>query len=82
MTVPVALFTGSDDWLADPKDVAGLIPKLPHVACRTNIDYYDHLDFIWGIDAHKVVYQDIVHLFWKYNNKDVSPGGPGQDCSM
>ena len=82
MAIPVALFTGSDDWLADPKDVAGLIPKLPNIACHTNIDYYDHLDFIWGIDAHKVVYQDIIHLFWKYNNNGVSPGGPGQDCSV
>jgi len=65
LTVPVALFTGSKDWLADPRDVAGLIPLLNstgNLIYHKNIDYYDHLDFIWGMDAATQVYPDIIKL--------------------
>lgn len=63
LKVPMALYTGSKDWLADPMDVAGLLPKLNktgYLFFHKNIDYYDHLDFVWGLDAHSVVYDDII----------------------
>ena len=63
LTVPTALFTGGQDWLADPQDVAGLIPKIADtVFYHLNISYYDHLDFIWGLDAHTKVYKPIVDI--------------------
>ena len=65
MRVPMALFTGSKDWLADPRDVAGLLPKLNKTGklmFHKNIDYYDHFDFIWGIDAPNIVYKDILRM--------------------
>ena len=65
LQVPMALFTGSKDWLADPRDVAGLLPKLKEtgkLVHHKNIDYYDHFDFIWGLDAPTVVYKDILSM--------------------
>ena len=59
------MFTGSQDWLADPKDVATLLPIVNatgHLLYHKNLDYYDHLDFIWGLDAATVVYKDILRL--------------------
>ena len=65
MRVPMALFTGGHDWLADPTDVAKLLPMLNSTGrlfYHKNIKYYDHLDFIWGVDAPTVVYSDIIAL--------------------
>ena len=61
----MALFTGGQDWLSNPIDVARLLPMLNSTGklfYHKNIDYYNHLDFIWGIDAATVVYSDIIDL--------------------
>lgn len=61
MKVPTALYTGGEDWLADTRDVDGLLPKIKEVLFyHKNVTYYDHLDFIWGLDASTVVYEDII----------------------
>lgn len=64
MNVSTALFTGSNDWLADPDDVALLIPKLKQngvLYSVTNMPTYEHLDFIWGINANRDVYEVIIN---------------------
>jgi lysosomal acid lipase/cholesteryl ester hydrolase len=66
--IPMALFTGSNDWLADPQDVKDLLPKLTNIAYHKNVDDYDHLDFIWGVNAYQEIYPDVVRLFWQYNS--------------
>ena len=71
LTVPTFLFTGSKDWLADPQDVAALIPKIQGVIKKhINIPYYEHLDFIWGIDAATKVYKVIIDDIKKKLSKD------------
>ena len=61
MNVPVSLYWGGQDWLADPTDVELLIPQLSDVL-RENVELkdYDHMDFIWGMDAAQRVYQPIM----------------------
>ncbi|KAK3701521.1 hypothetical protein QZH41_007892 [Actinostola sp. cb2023] len=59
--VPTALFSGGDDWLADPKDVEllnGAIHKI--VFHSKSIAAWQHLDFVWGLDAAALVYKDII----------------------
>ena len=65
MKVPIALFSGGHDWLADPIDVAKLLPMLnstDKLFYHKNIEYYDHLDFLWAIDVATVVYNEIIAL--------------------
>ena len=60
MNVPVVLYTGGEDWLADPCDVTYLLNTLPDITGHVHLDYYNHLDFMLGIDAHKQIYTDII----------------------
>lgn len=60
MKVPVALYYGENDWLADPKDVKNLIPKLQNLIHSVEISKWNHLDFIWGMDAATLVYKEII----------------------
>jgi len=70
VSVKTALFTGSHDILADPKDVEQLVNGLPtaSVVYHKNIEDYAHLDFSWAEDAHSIVYPDVVNLVRKYSD--------------
>jgi len=67
VTVPVAIYAGGNDWLADPTDVSWLTKRLPHVIKDVSLKNYNHLDFIWGLNARTKVYKDMIHLMRKYN---------------
>ena len=62
MTVPIAVWNGGNDILADPLDVAMLLPKLPNLLFHKEILPYNHLDFIWGMDAPQEVYNEMLSL--------------------
>ena len=67
LRVPTALFTGGNDWLADPEDVHNLIPKIKNVTINhTNIPSYEHLDFIWGLNAPNLIYSVVMEIARKY----------------
>jgi pimeloyl-ACP methyl ester carboxylesterase len=69
VTVPLAIFTGSQDAFADPADVALLKQLLPRAPVfEHNEPTYTHLDPIWGMDAHQKIYPLIVDLARKYND--------------
>lgn len=61
ITVPLALYWGGNDWLADPDDVKLLMQKLDDKTLWYNktIKAWQHLDFIWGLDAAPLVYDDV-----------------------
>jgi len=61
-TPPLYLWYGADDWLADPTDVEGyIIPNVPSLVQSVKLNYA-HLDFVWGINAYKNVYQPIINI--------------------
>ncbi|XP_071131968.1 gastric triacylglycerol lipase-like [Mytilus edulis] len=64
----VSLYTGGHDILADPKDVKDLIKKLPNIYRHTDITIYEHLDFIWAIEANRQCYDDIIMTILSQNN--------------
>ena len=65
MDVPTAIFTGSNDWLADPRDVAVLKPQIKNLIYEKNEADWNHLDLVWGTNANKRIYPDIIRLMKK-----------------
>ncbi|XP_031694641.1 gastric triacylglycerol lipase [Anarrhichthys ocellatus] len=66
MKVPTALFSGGHDTLADPKDVAVLLTQVSNLVFHQNIEHWDHLDFIWGLDAPEQMFPSILKLLQEY----------------
>ena len=64
LKVPVALFTGGHDDLADPKDVNRLLDVLPpnRVVQLHSEPSYSHLDPIWGLSAANRIYPLIIRI--------------------
>nr|XP_010587429.1 gastric triacylglycerol lipase isoform X2 [Loxodonta africana] len=62
MHVPIAVWNGGNDWLADPRDVGMLLPQLPNLIYHKEIPPYNHLDFIWAMNAPQEVYNEIVSM--------------------
>ncbi|XP_060665937.1 lipase 3-like isoform X1 [Drosophila nasuta] len=54
----VALYYGENDWLAQPSDVEALSLHLPNVVSQHLVNYpkFNHLDFIWGVDARELLW--------------------------
>jgi hypothetical protein len=68
---PVALFFGGKDALVSPADadiLAGTVP--PHlVVWKETIPSYNHMELVWGLTAHQLVYPRIVSLIETYKGK-------------
>ncbi|KAL5253872.1 hypothetical protein ACHWQZ_G013589 [Mnemiopsis leidyi] len=69
LDVPTALFSGGNDFLADPRDVAWLEGQLRPEIVVKNVFYdnYNHLDFVWGKDAFQTIYKYLIELAKKYS---------------
>ena len=69
---PVAVYYGDNDLLADISDVEKTTSELPFIVSSPNImihevDYenWNHMDFVWGMDAKEFVYKDLIqNLKW------------------
>jgi len=68
MSLDYALFTGSNDYLADPADVEQLLSQIskPPVLLH-NEPSYAHVDPLWAPDAHKLIYPKILDLLKQYD---------------
>ena len=67
MQVPVAMYYGDHDFLADRTDVQFLLDNLPNIVHQKEIPNWNHVDFIIGRDANQLLYTDILNLLSKYN---------------
>ncbi|KAK7113542.1 gastric triacylglycerol lipase-like [Littorina saxatilis] len=59
--VPIVAYSAGQDILADPADVAWLLQRIKSSLVASHyIPFWDHLDFIFGFDAPKYCYNDII----------------------
>ncbi|XP_053169007.1 lipase member M-like [Hemicordylus capensis] len=66
MTLPTAVWNGGKDIVETKKDIALLLPRITHLVFHKYIPEWQHLDFIWGLDAPKRMYPDVLSLLQKY----------------
>ena len=72
MQSPVAIYYGDNDLLADLSDIKKILQELPHIVNmpwdmvhEVNYVNWNHMDFLWGMDANSSVYVDMIkNLNW------------------
>uniref|UniRef100_A0A0X3NPH9 Gastric triacylglycerol lipase n=1 Tax=Schistocephalus solidus TaxID=70667 RepID=A0A0X3NPH9_SCHSO len=66
--IPLKLYWGGDDTLSTPSDVRSLIDELPKRSYIRNmyLPYYNHLEFVWGLDAAEFIYPDILDFLREF----------------
>jgi len=68
LTMPIALYSGTNDYLADPTDVktleADLNPDI--IISETVVQGFAHLDFTWGVHAQQYVYYPLLKEIQQY----------------
>ncbi|XP_049866872.1 lipase 3-like [Pectinophora gossypiella] len=67
--VPTFLHYADNDWLSTPKDVDKLAKEAPAVIgkYRAPLDKFNHLDFVFAIDAKKLIYDRIMNIMARFN---------------
>ncbi|NWX32542.1 LICH hydrolase, partial [Notiomystis cincta] len=64
--IPTAVWSSGQDTLADPKDMARLLPRITNLIYHEHFPAWGHLDFLWGLDATEKMYLKIIELLKKY----------------
>lgn len=60
-SLPVQIWSGGLDGLADPSDVASLLGQLPSANVEAHyLSNYGHLDFIMGTQAYSDIYPSLM----------------------
>lgn len=71
ITVPISLHYSTIDKVSTSIDVKKLIKKLngtSNLHIQVN-DRLNHIDFMWGTNAAKIVYSDVIKFFAQILNK-------------
>lgn len=71
VTAQVAVYYAKNDWLTVVKDVQRLVAELPNVVHDYLLphDAFNHVDFISGVDAPRLVYDEITKTMKSNTNR-------------
>ncbi|XP_058044314.1 lysosomal acid lipase/cholesteryl ester hydrolase-like isoform X3 [Ahaetulla prasina] len=64
--IPVALWSGGNDLFVNIKDIQALLARLSNVIYHQHVPEWQHLDYIWGLDAPEVMYKRIIEIMKRY----------------
>ena len=66
--VPTALFSGTRDWMADPKDVQKLLDEIDsqYIVNSQVQANFAHLDYVWSPNAAELVYKPAIQLLLEH----------------
>lgn len=69
-TALVCAPAGGADLLSDSQDIDALTNALPKEMITKVLieESYEHLDFVWGMDAHVLIYPVIKRLLQQFRN--------------
>ena len=75
LKVPVATYWSLNDMLAQPKDVLRFLTRLPNKYATYEVPYelWNHLDYLYGIDAKTILYPEIIKNMNAYMNTPHQP---------
>ncbi|NWI73580.1 LIPM Lipase, partial [Dryoscopus gambensis] len=65
MRVPVAIWSGGQDWVSPTEDLYRILTFLPNVVYREYFPDWNHFDPHWGLDAPQRMYRRMVALMEK-----------------
>ncbi|XP_053243383.1 lysosomal acid lipase/cholesteryl ester hydrolase-like [Podarcis raffonei] len=64
--VPTAVWSAGRDTIASKRNVEMLLPRITNLVFYKHIPDWQHVDFIWGLDAPERLYKDVLCLMQKY----------------
>ncbi|XP_050161721.1 lipase member M-like [Myiozetetes cayanensis] len=67
MTVPVAVWSGGEDWVNTPKETQQLLRRLTNVIQHKQLHDWNHFDPHWGQDAPQRLYSQILFLMGQHS---------------
>ncbi|XP_023955273.2 lipase 3-like [Bicyclus anynana] len=68
ITTPIFLHYGDNDWLSTPDDVNYLLREIKSVIGKFRVPHpkFNHLDFIFAIDAKQLIYDRIIKIMSRF----------------
>lgn len=69
VTTRTHLYYGANDWLVTPPDTMLLNSGLPNVRLLFMVPHplWNHMDFVWGMNARTLVYRPLVNTMRLYS---------------
>ncbi|CAG9784621.1 unnamed protein product [Diatraea saccharalis] len=69
ISTPIFLHYSDNDWLASPKDVDTLSKEINSVVGKYRVPMakFNHVDFVFAIDAKKLIYDRMMNIMAQFN---------------
>ncbi|KAF2890401.1 hypothetical protein ILUMI_15772 [Ignelater luminosus] len=66
VTIPHLFYYGSNDLFSRKEDVDKTASELPNVIINKRIEGFNHLDSLWGIDAVKLIFNEVLEFMKQF----------------